>query len=91
MKYYDVALWRWWPARWPDVTEVVEEFSPGLAVFALMRRSGLHYVEKAVVVEVVRRIDAEVPGSSIQCWRGVAPIKRFSHLLCPREEVLVDD
>lgn len=91
MKSYDVALWRWWPSKWPDYTEVVEEFSPGLAVFALMRRVGLRYVEKAVVVEVVRRPEHEVPGSPLRCWRGVAPIKRFVHVVCPREEACVDD
>jgi hypothetical protein len=87
MSWYQVALWRWSSSCWPEVIEEVQEYSPGLAVFAVMRAYGLRFVDKATVVEVVERPDLMVPESSLRCWRMVVPMRRMYRVVCPREEV----
>ncbi len=90
MKCYDVALWQYSLSLWPEWMEVVVTLSSRLAIYEVMQRHGLRYVEKAAVVEVVER--AGSPGSPIQCWRRVAPIERWYSVTClEQEEVMAND
>lgn len=84
MHEYEVALWRYWPAMFPEWTETVEEFSPQSAMYALMRLHGLRFVEKAAV-GLCKMGPGAIPGSC-------TAIRRFENVLCPRlVEVSSDD
>ncbi len=92
MQCYDVALWRWWPSLMPDVVEVVQAFSPRSALFDVMERAGLRFVERAAVVEVVAVACPGSAGIDCQQWCGVESIQRWDGVLCPkREEVMPDE
>ena len=49
MHTYDVALWRYWPALFPEWAEAVQAYSPQSAMYGLMRLHGLRFVEKVAV------------------------------------------
>jgi hypothetical protein len=93
MRWYEVALWRWWPSLMPEYVEMVRHSFPRLAVCEVMQRHGRRYVERAAVVEVVAVERPGWDGEPRQCWRRVAPIQRWPSVLCPKQlqEVSVDD
>lgn len=47
MASYDVALWRWWPALFPEWVCLVDAPNAFAAVEALMRACGLRWVAYA--------------------------------------------
>lgn len=74
MHSYDVALWSFWPALFPEWTEEVQAYSSQSAIYELMRLHGLHFVEKAAV--------SDCNGSAMQRYYGVIcrrEMEVFSH------------
>src|SRR5712691_11839321 len=64
MACYDVALWRWWPALFPEWVGLVDAPNAFAAVGALMHACGLRWVAYASV----RRVDGSLLDRACGVW-----------------------
>ena len=64
MACYDVALWRWWPALFPECVCLVDAPNAFAAVEALMRACGLRRVAYASA----RRVDGSLLYWACKVW-----------------------